>query len=169
MRTKIAIVLAGAATVAVGSAGSAAALPPFGTGPITRSAPAGTGQTELVSTTVGRHPTFDRIVFRFTGGTPGVRVRYVSRVIQDGSGLPVPLRGRRFLQIVFDPARAHPLNGGASNVPAVQTPLFPTLRQLKVAGDFEGIVTYGAGLSKRAGFRVFALTNPRRMVIDVAH
>ncbi len=156
--------------IALGAAAATAgALPPFGTAPRTRTAAHGTVQAELVRVAVGRHAAFDRIVFRFTGGTPGFRVRYVARVIQDGSGLPIALRGRRFLSIVFDPARAHPPSGAGLNVPRAVIPLFPTLRQLKLAGDFEGVVSFGAGLSKRAGFRVFTLTGPRRVVVDVAH
>ena len=34
--------------------------------------------------------------------------------------------------------------------------------------DFEGRVTFGLGLRDRAGFRVFELRNPNRIVIDVA-
>jgi hypothetical protein len=118
----------------------------------------------LVAITVGRHPTFDRAVFRFRGSTPGYRVRYVPRVVQDASGLPVPLLGSRFIQVTFTPT----VNGTTLNASRTITPRFPTLRQIKVAGDFEGVANYGMGLSRRAGFRVFTLSSPRRIVIDVA-
>ena len=51
----------------------------------------------------------------------------------------------------------------------VLTPRFPTLRQVKFGGDFEGYVSAGLGLADRVGFRVFTLTNPYRVVVDVAH
>jgi hypothetical protein len=66
------------------------------------------------------------------------------------------------------PARGH-TTAGASLLPAVLTPSCPNLRQVKRAGDFEGVVTLGLGLQHRAGFRVFRATAPTRVVIDVAH
>lgn len=89
---------------------------------------------------------------------------YVPQVVQDGSGLPIALLGCRFLQIRFEPT----VNGSSANAPSVITPRFPTLRQLKRAGDFEGVIAFGAGLSRRAGFRVFTLSAPRRIVVDLA-
>ncbi len=61
----------------------------------------------LVDVRVGGHTTFDRVVFDFDGPPPGHRVEYVDEVFQDGSGEPVPLRGRAFLQAVMTPAAAH--------------------------------------------------------------
>jgi hypothetical protein len=157
------VLLTGLACIAIG-AGSASALPPFTTATKSSTASPSTPQSTLVSITVRRHPGFDRTVFRFRGSTPGFRVRYVPRVVQDASGLPVPLLGTRFIQATFVPT----VNGTTANAPRTITPRFPTLRQIKVAGDFEGVANYGFGLSHRVGFRVFTLTSPRRIVIDVA-
>lgn len=159
-------VIAGSVALIASAAGSATALPGFTTVAKTTptTATSATPQATLTRISVGRHAAFDRIVFRFTGSTPGSRVEYVPRVVQDGSGLPVTLLGRRFLQLRFEPT----VNGSSANAPSVITPRFPTLRQLKRAGDFEGVITFGAGLSKRAGFRVFTLSSPRRIVVDVA-
>ena len=38
-----------------------------------------------------------------------------------------------------------------------------------MAGDFEGVVTFGLGVRHRTGFRVFRLTDPTRIAVDVAH
>ena len=35
--------------------------------------------------------------------------------------------------------------------------------------DYEGYVDEGLGLDRRAGFRVFELTSPTRLVIDIHH
>lgn len=164
MRNRTTSIIAGAVALAGSVAGSATALPAFTTSPKTRTVSPTTPQATLTRVTVGRNATFDRIVFRFTGSTPGYRVEYVPTVIQDGSGLPLTLLGRRFLQIRFEPT----VNGSSANAPSVITPRFPTLRQLKRAGDFEGVIAFGAGLSRRAGFRVFTLSAPRRIVVDVA-
>jgi hypothetical protein len=117
---------------------------------------------------VGCHATFDRFVARTRFGTARYAVRYVRRIISDGSGQTVGLRGRKRLRIVMRDTRAHTQSGGQL-IPNVRTPLCPNLRQVKVAGDFEGIVTFGLGLRRRTGFRVFRLTAPARVVVDVAH
>ena len=53
-------------------------------------------------------PDFDRVVFEFNGGVPAdVRVRYVDRLIADGSGLPVRIAGRAVLRVRFEAADAH--------------------------------------------------------------
>ena len=49
------------------------------------------------------------------------------------------------------------------------TPRCPNLRQVKLAGDFEGVVSFGLGLRRKTGFRVFRLTAPTRIVVDVRH
>ncbi len=54
-------------------------------------------------------------------------------------------------------------------VPSTLTPLCSNLRQVKGAGDFEGVVSFGLGLRRKTGFRVFRLTAETRIVIDVAH
>ncbi len=96
-------------------------------------------------------------------------MRLVSQVTEDASGNPVPLLGNANLLVVARNARGHSANGTTTFVPASITPLCANLRQIKKAGDFEGIVSLGVGLKHTAGFRVFRLTNPTRVVIDVAH
>ena len=44
----------------------------------------------------------------------------------------------------------------------------PALRGSALS-DYEGYVDAGLGLDRRAGFRVFELTSPTRLVIDVHH
>jgi len=70
--------------------------------------------------------------------------------------------------VVLRDTRAH-TSGGGQLIPNVRTPLCPNLRQVKVAGDFEGVVTFGIGLRRKTGFRVFRLTAPSRIVVDVLH
>ena len=161
------LVIAATIAATAGPAGAAVALPPFTTAG--KSTPDSVAQRELVAFRVATHPGFDRMVFQFRGGTPGFNVRYVARIIQDGSGATIPLLGSRFLAIRFAAARAHSLSGTTSNVPRVRTPLLRSIRQVKLAGDFEGVVSYGAGIAGRRAFRVFRLTGPPRIVVDVRH
>ena len=114
---------------------------------------------------MGEHGSYDRVVFTFTNAIPGYAVGYVRDVLSDAKGDVVALPGQAFLRIVFRPASAYATYSGPDTV----TPLFPTLLQVRAAGDFESYLSFGIGLSLRAGFRVLTLTQPYRVVIDVAH
>jgi hypothetical protein len=160
--TTLALVVA--SVLALG--GVAFALPPFTTAP---KSSAGNGpQAQLFGVATGCRANFDRFVIRGRLATPGYDARYVRVVRQDGSGRPVRLRGTKRIRVLVRDARAHGA-GGMSLIPSVRTPLCPNLRQVKLAGDFEGLVTFGLGLRQKTGFRVFRLTNPTRIVIDVEH
>jgi hypothetical protein len=150
----------------LGLAAAAFGLPPFTTAP--KSSPGSGGQAELFGVSTGCHPTFDRFVIRARFGTPRYDVRYVNRIVEDGSGRPVALLGTKRIRVVIRNARGH-TQGGTNLLPRVRTPLCPNLRQVKTAGDFEGIVSFGLGLRRKTGFRVFRLTGPTRIVIDVSH
>jgi hypothetical protein len=145
---------------------SAFGLPPFTTAP--KSAAGSGGQAELYRIDAACHASFDRFVIRARSGTPRYGVRYVSKIVADGSGDTVSLQGTKRLRVVLHNTRAHTQSGGVL-LPGTKTPLCSNLRQLKLAGDFEGVVTFGLGLRRKTGFRVFRLTNPTRVVIDVAH
>ena len=140
---------------------SAAALPKLTVAPKV-GIPTSRAAANVVAIRTSTHPGFDRLVFQFQSRSPGYRVRYVRQVLQDASGLPIPLKGSRFLSISFSPARV-------TAAPGNLTPAFPVLREVAKAGDFEQVVSYGAGLAKQRPFRVFALKAPPRIVIDIAH
>src|SRR4051812_33392371 len=87
-------------------------------------------------------PTYDRVVFEFSDTVPQLRIEYVSELISDGSGLPVPISGRSILLVQFTPAQAHSGNGQATAV-AHMTPKLPIVKEIVCSGDFEAVVTYG--------------------------
>jgi peptidoglycan hydrolase-like protein with peptidoglycan-binding domain len=128
------------------------------------------GTARLVDVRVGGHRTFDRVVFEFTGPRPGYRVRYVPQVFEDGSGNPVHLEGRAFVEAVMHPAAAHDDHGN----PTFPGPLpriadTAALRDIADAGDFEGQITWGIGVAARTPVQVRRLDHPARIAIDVAH
>ena len=142
--------------------------PPFSTEPVSVAdaniAPEGLPELEAVE--VGHHDTFDRVVFRFSSHVPGYNVNYVPQVAGDPSDEPIPLEGNAFIYVAMHSVASGQV--GASPAPQDrQTPHFPQLREIVGAGDFEGVVSYGLGLSSASGFRVFTLTNPDRLVVDV--
>lgn len=160
-------------SLAIGSAlallacGTATALTPFGGtgqqhGAGTLNIQTTTKQAVLRSVTAAAHPTFDRVVWRFSIGTPAWRAQYVAHPVKDPSGLPVTIAGSRFLEISFTPARR-----ATSGHPGELTPRLPNVRQTTVSGDFEAVTTVVVGLKARRSYRVFRLANPPRIVLDV--
>jgi hypothetical protein len=121
----------------------------------------------LAAVRLGGHPDFDRIVFDLDGELPGFDVRYEREILADGSGEVVPLRGRAFLGVSVFPASTFTDVGGELAVPAVTG--FAALRDLKLTGDFEAVVSFGVGLAARTPFLVQRLGSPSRIVLDVAH
>jgi hypothetical protein len=113
-------------------------------------------------------PKYDRVVFEFRGALPLIEVEYVKQLFADGSGLPVQIIGAAFLQIQFKPAQAHNDKGQAT-APARITVNLPIVKEIASAGDFEALVTYGIGLSRKAEIRVITMANPNRVVIDIIH
>jgi Sporulation and spore germination len=121
---------------------------------------------------VGRHPGYDRIVFQFAGPLPSYRVRPVTSLAEDASGAPVWPGSPNLLQIRLDPAQAHTDDGQTPlTATELQTfPNLPVLRSYRLIGDFEGVVSYGLRLGlRRPNLRLTELTNPNRLVIDLAH
>lgn len=172
-RTVVAAFTAVAAVALTTAASTAAVRTPSDLGAPTSTATQhreATGQSTLVGVRVGRHLDYDRMVFDLTGALPGWTVGYVRRLTADPSGRPVALRGPAVLRVALAGAQAHDEYGSSTlRTPSTMTPEFPTLRQVRQAGDFEGIVSFGLGLRDRVGFRVFGLANPTRVVVDVAH
>lgn len=122
----------------------------------------------LVDVRVAEHESFDRIVLEFNGtGVPGWAVSYVDEAVLDGSGETVALGGDAILDIYASgttwpadnyysgPRQLTPENGG-------------DVDDVYVVGTFEGYAQVLAGIDGApAPFRVFALTDPSRLVVEV--
>ena len=126
-------------------------------------------QPRLDDVRVGRHDDagYDRVVLDLSD-IPGYRVHRVRRVVQDGSGRTLQLRGRSFLVVRLEPAVAHDDRGRPTSPRRIRR-AFPQLREVRRVGDFEGVVTYGLGLRRTTDFQVSTVASPARLVIDVAH
>jgi hypothetical protein len=130
-------------------------------------APATPATPTLVGIRAAHHAGFDRVVFDFEGGLPDeTRVRYVNRLLGDATGLPVRIAGRAVLRVRFTPTDAHDADG--ATVAARKVFALPNVMTAVRSGDFEAVTTYGLGLAKRSRFDVFTLSNPDRVVVDVA-
>ena len=110
---------------------------------------------ELMRIGVGDHPRdpgerpFNRISFTFTTAFPGYRFVFAQQLTADPSGKSVPLAGMGVLSVVFTQAQAHTVDGARSSI--VSQPARPLHLARMVdyaqAGDFEGVLSYGAGVA----------------------
>lgn len=150
-----------AAVTAISTAVPAYALPGFSTGPVDVVG-AGTSPAAVQSVTVGRNDGYDRVVFTLDRPVSDYHVHYTDQITADASGAPVEVAGSAFLAISMFPVAADPAQ-------PTLTPDFPTLQGVVGAGFFEAVASYGLGLRNDEGFRVFTLTGPDRLVVDVAH
>jgi hypothetical protein len=150
------------------AAGLASTQPGFSTQPRVVEHPP-VGSPTLTGLRVGRHASFDRVVFQLDGPIPAYySLRYVPVVRLDGSGNPLPLRGTAFLEVVIR-APTHDEDYQPVLSPTRLRPDFPALREVNVAGSFEGQTTAGIGVAHRVPFRTLELANPSRIVVDLAH
>ncbi|SCF03010.1 AMIN-like domain-containing (lipo)protein [Micromonospora mirobrigensis] len=111
----------------------------------------------LTGVRVGDHPAegYSRISFVFRGPTPGYEVAYVPEVTTDGRGTPVRLPGAAFLSVAFRTAQAHDAHGASTVTTAPPAAIgLPTLRGWADAGDFEGQVSFGLGLTRAVPVRL---------------
>ncbi|WP_426756582.1 AMIN-like domain-containing (lipo)protein [Myxococcus sp. Y35] len=125
----------------------------------------------LRSVRAGTHADFDRVVFEFDGPqVPGYQLQYVDKpIIQCGSGDETPVAGQAWLQVTLTPARGHDDQGRATVAALELKPRLPTLLELVRTCDFEAEVTWVLGTKARGEYRVMALRDPTRLVVDVKH
>jgi hypothetical protein len=119
---------------------------------------------DLLRIRVGRHATFDRVVLDIRGAKPNpITKSFVSQLRADPSDQVVTIPGKRFLAVV-----AQGLSG--QNYPGPRTIRTPQLRNVQavaITGDFEAVLSVGLGLRHTSWTRIFTLTHPTRLVIDV--
>ena len=176
----LALAFAGAPAVAVASASTATAATCATTtahwGSLTTSLHRMT-TASITNVRAGRNTCFDRMVVDLKGKGAGYTVQYVSRVISEGQGAVVPLRGGARLAVAIM-APAYDINTGRSTYnPAngrelVNVAGFSTFRQIASGGSFEGHTTIGLGVRARLPMRAFIVDGHgtgSRVVIDVAH
>jgi hypothetical protein len=107
---------------------------------------------------------YDRIVFDFSGGIPSwdLTRQESPAFVRDASGQEVSLDGTAGLKLIF---RGADLSSG---VPTEAKPAFTSIREIAQIGNFEGVLTYGIGISSAQCVRVLELSGPSRLVVDVA-
>jgi hypothetical protein len=109
----------------------------------TSGAASGSGTPTIVSAAVSG----DTLTLTFSNGTPAFEVttQPSARFLEDPSGRPSTLAGSAGVRIVLRGFRGDTSN--LTGVPKSMTSKGPLLRQVAPIGDFEGVVSFGAGLS----------------------
>ena len=114
---------------------------------------------------VAHHDGYDRLVIALptVSSIPQYQLtrQATANFFRDASGQPVTLNGAAGIRVVL---RNADINAGAPND---LKPGLPEIREVAQIGDFERVVSYGIGLATPACFRVFELSGPTRLVIDV--
>lgn len=125
--------------------------------------------TTLIATRTAAHDGFDRIVFEFDERVPGYHVEYIDRPVrQCGSGNVTELAGDGWLEVRMYPARAHTDEGQPTIAQREFIPNLPVLLELERTCDFEGEVAWVAGVASPQRFQVRELSDPPRLVVDIA-
>ena len=145
--------------------------PPFpaNTDPDTGQASAGASLT-VTDVRTGHHDGFDRVVFDLGGtGTPGWDVRYVDQAISQGKGDTLPVAGSAILQVTisgvgYPTETGIPEYDGSTPLPGHDTDV---VTEVVWDSTFEGTSVAFIGTTARAPFRVYALAQPTRIVVDV--
>ena len=135
-----------------------------------RSGSGAAGQVVLQDVRVAAHRDggYDRFVLEFSGGLPDWTIQYPSAPLhQCGSGRPIQLDASTALQITLRSAAAHDQQGNATVRQRTLEPELQMLRSARLTCDFEGEVEWVLGLAGRTPFRVMALDDPSRLVVDV--
>jgi hypothetical protein len=133
-------------------------------------APADPSELTLTTVRAAAHDGYDRVVFEFAGsGTPGWSVEYVDTPSSQGSGEPVAVPGEAFLQVTAQ-GTSYPYESGAQELPAGPVPVTGTdvVQGVVYDATFEGTSVAWIGTSERTPFRVYTLTGPSRLVVEVA-
>ncbi|MGO0576313.1 AMIN-like domain-containing (lipo)protein [Ornithinimicrobium panacihumi] len=125
---------------------------------------------EITGVRTGTHDGFDRVVLDLTGDEVGLGwyAAFTDQVFHDPTGEPLDVAGQTYLQlgvrgidwIVDSPERyaGDPVPGGSTVV-----------EEVVFGGLFEGQQQIVLGLTEQTAYRVFALSDPSRIVIDVQH
>jgi hypothetical protein len=123
---------------------------------------------------------YDELTFQYAAPVTGAALhgvpeftvaRHASQFIKDASGQPLTLDGVAALLV-----KVHNASGSDNLGPTLQQtysgsldmhPGLQAIREVAEVGDFERTLSWGVGLSSAACFRVQAITDPSRLVVDV--
>ncbi|MER7949146.1 hypothetical protein ABTY59_17330 [Streptomyces sp. NPDC096079] len=120
------------------------------------------------------HDTFDRVVIDLGEGTiPGWTTSEQTTPLywgEEGSQTQVPITGDSYLNVTLMPAETFDGSHQPTYTsPRSQTFGYPSLKGQALVYSFEDSNTFGLALGPHSSYKVFKLTAPNRIVIDINH
>lgn len=126
------------------------------------------GGGDFLRMRVGKQKGFDRVVFEMNGTLPKWYVTYEKPPFETYGDQYMKLRGKAFIHVSLYMVQYSDEDREANErLEHQQNRIkWPVIRDVKTSSFFEGEIEYLIGLKKRTPFRVMALSNPTRLVID---
>lgn len=147
------------------------ALPPWTDDPQEQAPVASDEPQEITDVRTGLHEDFDRVVLDLTGDEPvlGWFVGPVDEAVEDPTGFALDVEGETFLQLGvrgIDWTTESPQRYDGDPVAGAGTEV---LTEVVFGGLFEGQQQVVLGLREETDYRIFSLSDPARIVVDVRH
>jgi hypothetical protein len=114
----------------------------------------------------GTHPGYDRLTIQFVNGQPAsieLRPQSGTTFTTSPKGDQVTLAGKNGILVIIHGADLHTGYSGSTDIKTG----YAGLVEVRQVEDFEGVVQIAMGVSGTTCYRMFVLTNPARVVIDV--
>jgi hypothetical protein len=125
-----------------------------------------TGVANVITARTSEQLGYNRFVLQFDGIVPTFSVKRQPKPVftMGASGQTVTLSGTAGVLITVHSATGNTTFTGSNDLIHSDYAVIKEARQLQ---DFEGTVAWGLGISKPSCMRVFTLTDPARLVVDL--
>lgn len=130
----------------------------------------GAGGLTVTDIRLGGHDGFDRVVYELGGaGTPGWDIEYVEAPTTQGTGEPIEIAGAAFLRVTIIGTNYPEFTGIEEYVEDAPLAVAGTQTIVEEVfnGTFEGTTVSYVGTTAQNPFRVYTLTDPTRLVVEV--
>lgn len=126
-----------------------------------------TGVANTIAARMSEQDGYDRFVLQLASIVPTYTVKRQSKPIFTSapSGQAIMLAGSAGVLVTVHSAQGTTTFTGSTDIVQTTNQVLIEARQVQ---DFEGYVSWGLGLSKPACMRVFTLSDPARLVVDLA-
>lgn len=130
--------------------------------------------TCILGVRTATHDAYDRLVIDLgEGAVPGWTVSEQTAPLywgEESSQTQVPIKGDSYLKVTLMPAEAFDGNYQPTYTsPRSESFTYPSLKGQALVYSFEDSNTFGLALGLHSSYKVFKLTAPNRVVIDVYH